>query len=79
MPTTGFDFDYANNYMDWGNHCNYNGAKVVTSFVGQYLVDNFDFQDHRADKKYAKWEKNKEKHKQYIEKQKNKNDKKVKK
>lgn len=34
-------FDYSRCFRDRGNHCNYDGAMIVTSAVGQYLKDNY--------------------------------------
>lgn len=37
-------------------HVNFYGAQKFTAYFAQYLVDNYNLQDHREDEKYTKWE-----------------------
>lgn len=51
-----FDIDFSDK-----NHLNVSGADKITQFLGEYLSDNFDLQDHRSDDEIKVWsEKNKE-------------------
>ena len=51
-----FDFDYANNFRDKGNHCNYKGAIKITKYLADYLNENYNFADRRNDKNYKSWD-----------------------
>lgn len=37
-------------------HCNAYGAKKVTDYVRDYLMENYQLEDHRRDVKYALWD-----------------------
>ncbi len=39
------------------DHLNFSGACKITSYLGQYLVDNFHFSSHKGDKAYEQWDK----------------------
>ena len=47
--------DMSVSFRDKGNHLNYEGAKVLTKYVGEYIKDNFDLDDRRLDAKYDYW------------------------
>ena len=53
----GFDFDYANDFRDYGNHCNFNGATKVTRYVANFIKENYNIPDRRLDDdaKYITW------------------------
>lgn len=53
----GFDFDYANDFRDYGNHCNFNGATKVTKYVANFIKENYNVPDRRLDddSKYKTW------------------------
>lgn len=57
-----------NDNTDWqdGEHLNANGARKVTSFLGNYLKTNIqtDLTDRRGDQRYARWEKDMEYYRQ---------------
>ena len=36
-------------------HTNLVGGEKITSYLGDYLVSNYDLQDHKNEKKYSKW------------------------
>jgi len=38
------------------SHCNVHGALKFTNYLGQYLVDNYGFEDHRGDPAYESWQ-----------------------
>ncbi|MEG1719681.1 MAG: hypothetical protein RR306_05100, partial [Clostridia bacterium] len=40
---------------DAGDHLNYNGAKKVNTYIGQFFKDNYDLVDHRNDEYYSDW------------------------
>ena len=48
--------DYAADFADYGNHLNAVGASKVTSYLGEYLTENYDFKDKRGDSQYASWD-----------------------
>lgn len=53
----GFDFDYANDFRDYGNHCNFKGATKVTNYVASFINKNYELPDRRLDEdvKYQTW------------------------
>ena len=40
-----------------GGHLNPSGARKVTAYLGQYIVDNYAIEDHRQDPQYSIWHK----------------------
>jgi hypothetical protein len=46
--------DYRTDLYD-GNHLNVSGARKVTEYLGQYLIDNYDVSDQRGNTSYAGW------------------------
>lgn len=46
-----FTHDYADNH-----HLNVYGGEKVTRYLGNYLSENYDLEDHRGQKGYDKWE-----------------------
>ena len=59
LELEGFDFDYANDFRDYGNHCNFKGATKVTNYVAKYINENYELSDRRLDEdsKYETWKK----------------------
>ena len=51
----GMDFD--TDYYD-DSHTNILGADKYTAYIGQYLMEHYDLEDHRGDPRYASWEEN---------------------
>ena len=53
----GFNFDYANDFRDYGDHCNFNGATKVTKYVANFIKENYNIPDRRLDDdvKYKTW------------------------
>ena len=47
--------DYDTDFQDYESHLNASGAKKVTSYIGQYLSENYDLTDHREEEDYADW------------------------
>ncbi|MDE7224338.1 MAG: hypothetical protein K2O34_11255, partial [Acetatifactor sp.] len=39
-----------------GYHCNAYGAEKVTSYMGRYLQENYELEDHRGDTAYTVWD-----------------------
>lgn len=52
---TDFNFDFNNHFADNGNHCNYEGAKIVTKYVGDYIASNYNLEDKRIYENYFNW------------------------
>lgn len=46
--------DYRTDMFD-SSHLNASGAKKVTDFLGKYLTEHYDLQDHRNNPLYADW------------------------
>lgn len=53
MPEAGIDFatDFRNT-----THMNSFGAAKISGNLGEYLMENYDLEDHRGDEKYNSWE-----------------------
>lgn len=49
--------DPEQDFLD-GGHVNYKGGSKVTDAIGRFLVQNFNMEDHRGDKKYDLWVQN---------------------
>ena len=47
--------DWSNDTRDGGNHLNYNGAKKVSAYFGEYLASEFELTDHREEEQYLSW------------------------
>lgn len=50
-------FDWSTDTRDGGNHLNYNGARKMTKYIGQYIQKNYQLTDHRNDPKFEQWNK----------------------
>lgn len=48
--------DWAKDTRDGGNHLNYNGAKKVSAYFGEFLATEFELTDHRSEEKYLSWD-----------------------
>lgn len=48
--------DFATDFYDSGAHTNAMGAEKCTDFLGEYLIQNYEFEDKRGDEKYASWD-----------------------
>ncbi len=49
-------FDWLTDTRDGGNHLNSSGAQKITSYLGEYIKENYDLTDHRGDTAYSEWE-----------------------
>ena len=47
--------DWSKDTMDKGDHLNINGAVKVTEYLRGYLLDNYEWEDHRMDENYDDW------------------------
>lgn len=54
MEETGFD--WAPDSRDGGNHLNHSGARKISAWLGDYLAQNYELEDHRQDPAYSQWE-----------------------
>lgn len=54
--------DYDFDFYDQGFHLNPSGAKKITDYLGQYLSQSFDLEDHREDVAYEYWDADYEKY-----------------
>lgn len=48
--------DVENDFMDW-MHTNVYGAEKVTNYLGEYLKQNYELENHYGDPKYELWDK----------------------
>jgi len=48
--------DFQTDCYDMNSHLNPAGAWKVTDYLGQYLTDHFDLEDHRGDTHYSYWD-----------------------
>lgn len=55
MPDVQFGFDYSLHIADKGYHCNWEGAKLVTKYVSDYVNENFELEDRRLNPDYSNW------------------------
>ncbi len=58
------ELNYATDCADVSHHLNASGAKKVSDFLGKYLTENYDVQDHRGNPEYAFWNGDYEEYKQ---------------
>lgn len=42
-------------YYDKDSHMNPSGARKVTSYIGNYIMQNYSIEDHREDEAYSSW------------------------
>lgn len=49
---TGFTAD---GYLPDG-HLNMRGARLISNWLGRYLVENYELEDHRMDERYESWQ-----------------------
>lgn len=52
--------------QDKGDHLNVYGAEKVTSYLGNYLEENYELEDHRNDPMYEAWNQLAEQYKQNL-------------
>ena len=57
LALDGFEFDYANDFRDYGNHCNFKGATKLTNYVTRFIKENYNIEDKRVSEssKYQTW------------------------
>lgn len=48
--------DWNKDSQDRGDHLNVLGAEKFTKYLGQYLTENYDLEDHRGDENYTDWD-----------------------
>lgn len=51
-----FQIDFSKDFYN-SSHLNVNGSTKYTLYFAKYLNENYDFNDHRKDKKYSSWNK----------------------
>lgn len=49
--------DEGSDFLDWA-HTNHHGAQKVSSYMGQFLRENYGLADHRGQKGFELWEEN---------------------
>ena len=49
--------DWEKDSSDGGDHLNIYGAEKVSTFIADYLNENYNLPDRRSEKKYVKWNK----------------------
>lgn len=48
--------DFSTDFYDYGGHANAIGAEKCSRFLGEYLKENYDFEDKRGQAAYASWD-----------------------
>lgn len=56
LKTSELEIDWAKDTADHGDHLNLSGAQKTTRFLGTYLKDQFDLEDHRGDENLKEWD-----------------------
>ena len=54
-----FDLDIANYHVDFADsagHLNSAGARKITKYIGDYMVEHYGIPDHRGEAAYANWD-----------------------
>ncbi|WP_029233391.1 hypothetical protein [Butyrivibrio sp. VCB2006] len=64
--TEEIGLDFLCDYADWG-HMNWNGQKKLSLYLGEFLVNNYDFKDKRGDVKYKQWDEDYKLMKEYVD------------
>jgi len=62
LPT----LDYASDFLDYA-HTNIYGGTKVTKYIGEFLAENYELEDHRGDELYKVWDLDAEYCKHYIQ------------
>lgn len=57
--------DYDTDCYDARSHMNSSGARKVTDYIGRYIMEHFQLEDHRSDPAYAGWDDDYEEYKRY--------------
>ena len=50
------DINWNVDSRDGGDHLNVLGALKTTKYIGEYIKNNLDLEDHRNDKRYERWD-----------------------
>lgn len=48
--------DFASDCYDANSHLNASGGRKVTKYLGQYIAEHYDVEDHRGEAEYAGWD-----------------------
>ena len=56
--------DFSSDCLDENSHLNGSGGRKVTEYLGNYLAEHYDLQDHRGEAEYVGWDEN---YRQYTE------------
>ena len=59
--------DYEVDFADW-EHLNVNGTRKTTSYMGKYLAQQYQLEDHRNDLEFANWNSDYKDYESYIRK-----------
>ncbi len=54
--TDEIGLDFSKHYYD-NKHTNIHGSILVTEYISNYLIENYDFKDKRGTEEYADWDK----------------------
>lgn len=68
LLTEELKIDWKKDTCDKGDHLNIYGAQKVTEYLGEYIKNNFDLNDHRGNKDYEYWNDDLKAYEKHIEK-----------
>lgn len=51
------NFNWDDYTIDYGNHLNFEGAKIVSDYLGKILTEEYGLKSRKGEEKYAFWEK----------------------
>ncbi len=68
LENEAIQIDWKTNTRDKGDHLNIEGATKVSTYLGEFLDEEFDLPDHRTDANYEEWNEKLSLYKEYISK-----------
>lgn len=69
MALDEIGIDWEKDTEDGGAHLNIKGAKKLSEYIGNYLVNHYEFNEHKNDEIYKQWNEELKIYEEYIKKQ----------